>query len=164
MTTPDHRLDRATTERVSLDLVRLVKLLKAVRQHAPRMHPAVDTMAYPVLFNLAHEERRVSALAECVHSDISTTSRQVSSLVSHGLLEKVSDPEDGRAQVVRLSPAGHDLLARIQEQRSAWFEQLLEGWTAQEASQFADHLERFTAALERSHLSSPTSTTSTTEH
>ena len=63
MTPPAPDLDRATTERVSLDLVRLVKLLKAVRLHAPRLHPAVDTMAYPVLFNLAAEERRVSALA-----------------------------------------------------------------------------------------------------
>jgi len=143
-------LDRATAERVSVDLVRLVKLLKAIRQRAPRLHPAVDTLAHPLLFNLAQGERRVSALAECIHSDISTTSRQVSTLVGHGLLEKVSDPGDRRAQVVRLSPEGHDLLSRLQQERVAWFEQVLEGWTTEEAGAFADQLERFTAALERS--------------
>ena len=142
--------DRATAERVSVDLVRLVKLLKAIRQHAPRLHPAVDTMAHPLLFNLAQGERRVSALAECVHSDVSTTSRQVSTLVGHGLLEKVSDPGDRRAQVVRLSAEGHELLSRLREERVGWIQQLLDGWTTEEARDFASHLERFTAALERS--------------
>jgi len=159
------RLDRATAERFSVDLVRLVKLLKAVRQHAPRVHPAVDTMAYPLLFNLAAEPRRVSALAECIHSDISTTSRQVSSLVGHGLVEKLSDPEDGRAQVVSLSDEGRKLLGAIHHQRTAWFEELLEGWSTEDASTFASHLERFTAALESHHEGAnrrPTPATPTT--
>ncbi|NNM47342.1 MarR family transcriptional regulator [Knoellia koreensis] len=141
-------LDRATAERVSLDLVRLVKLVKVVRMRAPRIHPAIDTMAYPLLFNLAQEELRVSALAERIHSDISTTSRQVTTLVGHGLLEKVSDPEDGRAQVVRLSPDGLALLEQVKAQRLAWFRELLADWTPEEASRFADDLERFTATLE----------------
>jgi DNA-binding MarR family transcriptional regulator len=141
-------LDSAAAERVSLELIRLMKLMQAMRQHAPRLHPAVDTAAYPVLFQLAAEPRRVSVLAECVHSDVSTVSRQVSSLVGHGLLEKVSDPEDGRAQVVRLSAAGHDLLSLIQEHRTDWFAELLQDWTDSEAAQFAGYLERFTATLE----------------
>ena len=153
-------LDRATAERVSVDLIRLVKLIKAVRQHAPRIHPAVDTAAYPLLFNLAGQgELRVSALAECTHSDISTTSRQVSTLVGHGLLEKVTDPEDGRAQVVRLSARGQELLGRIKTERAAWFQQLLDGWTADDATAFADHLERFIGALERFRALPTTSST-----
>ena len=34
------------------DLVRVMKLLHLVRQQAPRQHPQVDPMAYPLLFNL----------------------------------------------------------------------------------------------------------------
>ena len=34
------------------DLIRVVKLLHHVRQQAPRRHPQVDPMAYPLLFNL----------------------------------------------------------------------------------------------------------------
>ena len=34
----------------------------------------------------------MSLLAEHVYSDVSTVSRQVTTLVSHGLLEKVTDP------------------------------------------------------------------------
>jgi DNA-binding MarR family transcriptional regulator len=145
-----HHLDRETADRVSVGLVRLVKLLQSMRQHAPRIHPAVDATAYPVLFNLAAEPRRVSALAECVHSDVSTVSRQVSALVGHGLLDKVSDPDDGRAQVVRLSDEGHALLDTIRAQRNEWFRELMDDWTAEEASDFAVHLDRLASALETS--------------
>ena len=145
-----HHLDRQTAERVSVGLIRLMKLLQALRQHAPRIHPAVDATAYPVLFNLAAEPRRVSVLAECVHSDVSTVSRQVSTLEGHGLVDKVSDPDDGRAQVVRLSGEGQTLLAGIQQPRTEWFRELMADWTAEEASDFAGHLERFGADLEGS--------------
>jgi DNA-binding MarR family transcriptional regulator len=145
-----HHLDRETAERVSVGLIRLMKVLQAMRQHAPRIHPAVDSTAYPILFNLAAEPRRVSVLADCVHSDVSTVSRQVTALESHGLVAKVSDPDDRRAQVVRLSDEGQALLAGIQQQRTEWFRELMADWTPQEASDFAAHLERFGGALEQS--------------
>jgi DNA-binding MarR family transcriptional regulator len=141
-------LDRETAERVSVGLIRLMKLLQAMRQHAPRIHPAVDATAYPILFNLAAEPRRVSVLAEVVHSDVSTVSRQVSTLEGHGLVDKVSDPADGRAQVVQLSTEGTALLAGITQQRTEWFRELMGDWTPEEASAFAGHLERFGADLE----------------
>jgi DNA-binding MarR family transcriptional regulator len=144
---PSSSLDRATAERVSLGLIRVMKLMQALRQHAPRQHPAVDTAAYPVLFTLAAEPQRVSTLAELVHSDVSTVSRQVSTLAAHGLLEKVSDPEDGRAQVVRLSTEGQELVARIQHTRNEWFATLLADWDHEDAADFAAHLERFGATL-----------------
>jgi DNA-binding MarR family transcriptional regulator len=146
----DHPIDHETAQRVSFGLIRLMKLMQAVRQHAPRIHPAVDATAYPVLFNLAAEPRRVSALADCVHSDVSTVSRQVSTLVGHGLLEKLSDPDDGRAQVVRLSDEGQALLADIAQQRTEWFRTLMDDWTPEQASEFAACLERFGAAVEAS--------------
>lgn len=148
MPEPSSQLDRETADRVSLGLVRLMKLLQSMKLHAPRLHPAVDATAYPLLFNLLAEPRRVSALAEVIHSDVSTVSRQVSTLVSHGLLDKVSDPEDGRAQVVRLSEEGTALLRAIQQQRNEWFLELMDDWSPDQASDFAAHLERFGSALE----------------
>ena len=72
----------------------------------------------------------------------------MSTLEGHGLVDKVSDPDDGRAQVVRLSDEGQALLAGIQQQRTEWFRELMDDWTAEEASDFAGHLERFGADLE----------------
>ena len=74
------------------DLVRVVKLLHHVRQQSPRQHPQVDPMAYPLLFNLKVAPMRVSALAEVLHSDVSTVSRQVSTLVDLGFVERGPDP------------------------------------------------------------------------
>ena len=97
-----------TAAQLSHELVRLMKLFQSLRQHAPRLHPGVDTASYPILFNLHDGPRRVSDLAGRVHSDVSTVSRQVTGLVTHGLVEKVPDPQDGRAQVLSLTSAGTD--------------------------------------------------------
>ena len=94
------------------DLIRVVKLLHHVRQQAPRRHPQVDPMAYPLLFNLLAAPLRVSALAELVHSDVSTVSRQVSTLVDLGFVTRGPDPDDGRAQALTLTDEGRDAAAR----------------------------------------------------
>ena len=55
---------------------------------------------------------RVSALAEVVHSDVSTVSRQVSTLVDLGFVIRGPDPDDGRAQALTLTDEGTALLHR----------------------------------------------------
>ena len=102
------------------DLVRVVKLLHHVRQQPPRQHPQVDPMAYPLLFNLKVAPLRVSALAEVLHSDVSTVSRQVSTLVDLGFVERGPDPHDGRAQALSLTAEGSRLLTAIREDRDRW--------------------------------------------
>jgi DNA-binding MarR family transcriptional regulator len=139
-----------TAARLSHELVRLMKLFQSMRQHAPRLHPGVDTASYPILFNLHDGPRRVSDLAGCVHSDVSTVSRQVTGLVTHGLVEKVPDPQDGRAQVLSLTGAGTDLLERLKDQRGAWFRSVLADWSEEEASAFIGSLERLMSGFEQS--------------
>jgi len=136
--------------RLSNDLVSVMKMFQSMRQHAPKLHPGVEAASYPILFNLADEPRRVSLLAECVHSDASTVSRQVSLLASHGLLKKVADPQDGRAFMVSLSPEGKELVERLKASRGEWFRQMLVGWQPADAEAFAQYLERFAASFESS--------------
>ena len=133
---------------LSRTLVRVMKLFQALRPFAPRVHPAVDASLYPVLFTLHSGPKRVSELAESVHSDVSTVSRQTSTLVGHGIAEKVPDPADGRAQVITLTAAGSDLIDRIQEQRAQWFRHMLRDWTPQDLAAFTAYLDRFGDAVE----------------
>ena len=137
-----------TATRLSTDLVRVMKMFQSMRQHAPKLHPGVEAASYPILFNLADEPRRVSLLAECVHSDTSTVSRQVSQLVSHGLLAKVVDPQDGRAFMVSLSPEGAELVDRLKASRAEWFRQMLHDWEPADADAFAEYLELFATSFE----------------
>jgi len=139
-------LDSAT--RLNAELVRVIKLFHSMRQHAPKLHPGVEPASYPILFNLIDEPRRVSLLAECVLSDVSTVSRQVTTLVSHGLLDKVADPQDGRACMVSLSAEGTELVQRLITGRAEWFRETLKDWEPAEAEAFGDFLERFAASVE----------------
>lgn len=139
-------LDTAT--RLNTDLVRVMKLFQSMRQHAPRLHPGVEPASYPILFNLIDEPRRVSMLAECVYSDVSTVSRQVTTLVSHGLLDKLADPHDRRACVVSLSAEGAELVQRLKVARAEWFRQTLKDWDPADAQAFVDYLERFATSFE----------------
>jgi len=143
-----------TAEELSTTLLRLMKVFTSLRAHAPRLHPAVDGTHYPVLFKLMQEPQRVSGLADCIHSDVSTVSRQVSHLVQHGLVEKIEDPRDGRAQVLSLTREGRALIERVTRDRGSWFAVLLARWTDEDASallalmqRFADDVEAFKAQL-----------------
>jgi DNA-binding MarR family transcriptional regulator len=80
-----------------------MKLFGSIRQHAPKVHPGVEPAAHPILINLAAGPQRASLLAEHAYSDVCTVSRQVTTLVSYGLPDKVSDLHDGRACMVSLS-------------------------------------------------------------
>ena len=143
-----------TATRLSTDLVRIMKLFQSMRQHAPKLHPGVEPASYPILFNLADEPRRVSLLAECVYSDISTVSRQVSMLVSHGLLEKVADPQDGRACMVSLSSEGREIVERLKVSRGEWFRRMLQDWEPADAEAFGEYLARFATSFEVSKTAS----------
>ena len=134
--------------RLSIEMVRVMKLFASMRQHAPKVHPGVEPASYPILFNLVVGPQRVSLLAEHVHSDVSTVSRQVSTMVSHGVLQKVSDPQDGRACMVSLSTEGVALVEHLKASRGEWFRQLLQDWEPADAQVLTDYLERFAMTFE----------------
>lgn len=129
-------------------LMRSIKLLHLVRQHAPRAHPQVDPMSYPLMFTLWARERRLSDLAEAIHLDTSTVSRQVSHLVDLGMVRRSPDPDDGRAQLLALTDDGVDLLLRLRSSRDTWLATLLDDWADDDMARFTTYLERFADALE----------------
>ena len=94
---------------------------------------------------------RTTALAASVHSDLSTVSRQAASLVSAGLLERRSDPADGRASVLALTAAGQAATAEHDRARAGFYAQVLDGWTPAELEQFGVLLARFTASYDQVH-------------
>jgi DNA-binding MarR family transcriptional regulator len=135
----------------------VIDLLRTVRRSKARLMAAagddVDSATQMVLRTAASEgPMRASALAAGVQSDLSTVSRQVAALVTRGLLERRADPMDGRASLLVVTEAGQAMLATHERARVAFFEQVLDGWTAEEQDQFARLLERFTAAYDTTHI------------
>lgn len=120
-------------------LMRVVHLYKA--QSAQRS-------ARSLLFPLGHHgPMRTTALAELVHTDTSTTSRQVAELVAEGLAERHGDPADKRASLVALTPAGTAAIAALRAERADQFAVALADWSSEEISTFAADVRRFHQAL-----------------
>jgi len=111
----------------------------------------VEWSSQILLRHLAHEgPMRASALAETMHSDPSTVSRQVATMVKDGLLERRADPEDGRASILALTPKADAVIAEHERVRLAHFAAMLSDWDERELSQFAALLRRFTEDFEES--------------
>lgn len=123
-------------------LVRSVSRLRA-RFVAAAEHD-VEWSAQVILQLLAtNGPMRASAIAECLHSDPSTVSRQVAALVKDGLVERRADPDDGRASTLVLTARADGVLAEQIRVRGLQFAAMLAEWEPDELSDFANALRRF---------------------
>jgi DNA-binding MarR family transcriptional regulator len=110
---------------------------------AGELHPDLDGAAYGLLALLQDAgPLRASDLVARLGLDKSTVSRQVSSLVALGLVDRAADPGDGRAQVLTPSAEGSARLARIRDARRARWEADLTGWPAEDVATLAELLGR----------------------
>ena len=86
---------------------------------------------------------RLSDLAAAVGVEASTASRQLARLVEQGYVERTADPDDGRAVLHRLSPAGGDLRDRLHKAVRVWLEHALADFDPGDREAFATLLGRF---------------------
>lgn len=109
----------------------------------------LDRAAYLLLRQL--EERGplgVKDLALEFHLDVSTVSRQISSLEQRAWIERTPDPTDHRAASLTITPTGREVLKSEKERRQRLYEQLLHGWSSEELEIFS----RLLARLNRTFL------------
>jgi DNA-binding MarR family transcriptional regulator len=85
---------------------------------------------------------RVSELAEHLHLDVSTVSRQVTHLRTQGLITTNPDPADGRSQQLSLTPDGIAELVRSRESLVAQFTERLASWDDADVETLAALLDR----------------------
>lgn len=139
-------LDIEGAGRVGTELVRLVRLIeRAYAQHHAAHPDGVDRATYVLLVHLVDGgPYRSSALAEAVHSDPSTVSRQIAQLVKLGLVSRVSDPADGRVVLLVATEEGERVLVENRRLRNEGIARMLAHWAPDEREQFAALLARFT--------------------
>jgi DNA-binding MarR family transcriptional regulator len=133
-----------------------IDLQRTVRRSKARLLAAagndVESATHLLLHTVESEgPMRASALAASVHADLSTVSRQVAALVGRGLLERRADQVDGRASLLAVTGAGRVAIAEHEQGRQAFFDDVLTGWSTRELRQFAQQMERFTAAYDHVH-------------
>lgn len=146
-TAPPELSDDPSATEIGAALVRLLRLVERARAEP---EGELDRPFYMLLFEVVNSgPARVSALAEAVHSDPSTVSRQVAHLVDLGLLQRRPDPDDRRATLLTVTAEGEALLQRARTLRDRRVAAIVEGWSTDDRERFAALLNRFTTDFER---------------
>jgi DNA-binding MarR family transcriptional regulator len=140
--------DRTPTSPIPPDVVqieqtlaRISYLLNRARQHdhiAREAGVRVDRAAVPILRALADSApQRPVDLAARLAVEGPHITRQVNRLEVAGYVKRVSDPDDGRAQLVSLTASGEEAVGRIVAvvRGSVW--RALEQWPPRERKQLA---------------------------
>ncbi|GAB2765476.1 MarR family winged helix-turn-helix transcriptional regulator [Amycolatopsis magusensis] len=138
-------------DELGFQLVRFMRLVNRAKAQVAKQGPdGIERAAYAILFTLIHEgPQRTSKLAEALHSEISTISRQSSSLVQHGLVERTADPEDGRACLLAPTAEGLRVFEENRKTRNVWLAALLADWPDGDRQTLMRLLDRLNVGIEK---------------
>jgi DNA-binding MarR family transcriptional regulator len=120
---------------------------------ARRIHPGMDAGDYALMSQIdlgtsqGRAGLRASEVTQELGLDKSTVSRGIAHLESLGLIERVGDPDDGRARLLRLTEMGAQRFGAIREQRRAQFKAILDRWDPADLDTLARLLGRLNADL-----------------
>ncbi len=140
-----------TSDRIGLQLIRLIRLIE--RKRVSKVGDSgVERAAYVLLARLVMDgPHRSNALAEAVHSDPSTVSRQIAALVRIGYVERRPDPADGRACLLAATAEGHRVFEANRDLRNREISTVTSDWDEADRERLVELMDRFTTALETHH-------------
>ena len=146
----------ATADELGNQFGRFMRIIHKAKARMSGLTPgAIEHSAFPIIGGLVHEgPSRTSAIAERMHADISTISRQTSALVQAGLIERQADPADGRACLLAPTDAGRALYEKGRATRNHWLASTLHDWPKSDVDQLIGLLDRLNEDLAAS-LSTP---------
>ena len=142
----EHELEQAGE--IGSVIVQLVRLYAGIKS---RVTSGPDGEPSPLflLVKLAHlGPSRASDLAEHLCADPSTVSRQVSSLVKSGLIERRADPADGRASILVPTKLGEQRVSEHERRRGDLVMPVLKDWSAEDRDDLLRLLRKYTHGVE----------------
>jgi DNA-binding MarR family transcriptional regulator len=137
---------------VDYELTRFVRRVRArSMSRLGEIHPQIDygTFLFLIAICDATDGVRGSELAEQLGVHKSTASRAVSTLDSLGLVQRIPDPDDGRAQRLVPDPAARAKVDAFRQKSHVRLSAILSDWTADEITTFAAGLARLNDAAEQ---------------
>jgi len=138
-------------EQLEVELGSVLRRYDRIRATANKdsLH-ALERAAYVVL-RTVHDEGRVrsATVAANLGLDKTTISRHITQLENQGLIERLPDPSDGRASLLRLSAKGKRKLDSHRQFRRAVLEEHLDDWPKQEKLEFLRLLHKYNEAMEQ---------------
>ncbi len=125
----------------------LLRRARSLSQQLSRqVHPDMEPAAYGLLTVIRKDGPiRLTELATCIGVGKPSVSRQIAFLESIGLVYKEADPQDGRAQSIRLTDKGEEKMHQVQDARKQVFRERLGEWPAEDVQALADYMGRLNA-------------------
>ncbi|MVU78694.1 MarR family transcriptional regulator [Nocardia sp. ET3-3] len=123
-------------------LARVAYLLTRVRRHDQAMVQcgfSMDRASVPLLRLLADadEPMRLGELATRLDVEAPHVSRQIQRLEKAGYVERVADPGDRRAQLVRPTASGRSAVEAIRQVMRGWMRDALAEWDTEDLEALA---------------------------
>ncbi len=142
-------------QRIEAAIARLSRITSSPKADAIRCARAGVDPLPPVAQRVLHEasERgvaRISDLARSTQTGDAAVSRQVTWLEEQGLVRRERDPRDGRAALVRLTPAGRRVREKLRRSQDEIFQELLAGWSPRKLETLAELMEQLASDLHAS--------------
>jgi DNA-binding MarR family transcriptional regulator len=154
---PDRTPDDALYDRLQHQVALFARRAEQTRLGAAgELRYTMDRAAYLLLGRLEAEgPMGVKALAQAMSIDSSTVTRQVTPLVDQGYVDRVPNPDDGRAVLLRLSRLGADRLHEVRRARIRLMSEMCGDWSAEDRERFTELLTRFNRAMVRRQAARP---------
>jgi DNA-binding MarR family transcriptional regulator len=132
---------------VELELLKLVRHLETFGRKSS-VYQGVDRAGYIALRTLdGLGPSCTNRLAQELHLDSSTVTRQVGVLESGGLVTRHVDPHDGRSWLIDLTPRGRKAMRTVERGRQHAIDSMLQGWPAEEVHDLARMMTKLNLAL-----------------
>lgn len=117
---------------IEIELLTLVRQLDTLGRKGS-LYLRVDRAGYLALRTL---ERlgpvRTNELAEALHLDASTVTRQVTALAAGGFVARRPDPADGRSSILVVTTEGRRIMRTVERERRVVLQELFSDWAEDE--------------------------------
>ncbi len=132
---------------IEMELMTLVRQLDTLGRKGS-LYVQVDRAGYLALRTL---ERlgpvRTNTLAEALHLDASTVTRQVTALVAGGFVERRPDPADGRSSTLALTSGGRRIMRAVERERRRVLNEMFCDWSEDERRDLGRVLTKLNVSL-----------------
>jgi DNA-binding MarR family transcriptional regulator len=134
-------MDEHSLEAIDLELAVLLRRLTSI---TTKKLGNMDRSAYLLLHQIISTgPARVKTLAMEFQLDISTVSRQVSSLEQKGYVYRIPDPLDGRAYSLQITDLGKKEFNEYQHIRYTKLTEILNDWSDEDCETFGRLLRKY---------------------
>ena len=132
---------------VELELLKLVRHLETFGRRSS-LYQEVDRAGYIALRTVdGLGPSSINRLAQELHLDSSTVTRQVGVLESGGLVTRHVDPNDGRSWLIDLTSRGRKAMRTVERGRHHAIDSMLRGWSTEEVHDLARMITKLNLAL-----------------